>query len=39
MDIVGINSLLVTVLTIISFVIPMLKIYRIKPVKIIKTKE
>ena len=39
MDIVGINSLLVMVLTIISFVIPMLKIYRIKPVKIIKTKE
>ena len=39
MDIVGINSLLVVVLTIISFVIPMLKIYRIKPVKIIKTKE
>ena len=39
MDIVGINSLLVIVLTIISFVIPMLKIYGIKPVKIIKTKE
>ena len=39
MDIAGINSLLVMVLTIISFVIPMLKIYRIKPVKIIKTKE
>jgi ABC-type antimicrobial peptide transport system permease subunit len=38
-DIVGINSLLVIILTIISFVIPMLKIYRIKPVKIIKTKE
>lgn len=38
-DIVGINSLLVIILTIISFVIPMLKIYKIKPVKIIKTKE
>jgi ABC-type antimicrobial peptide transport system permease subunit len=33
------NSILVILLTVVSFVIPMLKIYRIKPVKIIKTKE
>ena len=39
MDIVGINSLLVIILTLISFVIPMLKIHNIKPVQIIKTKE
>ncbi len=39
LNIVCINSILVMILTVISFVIPMLKIYRIKPVKIIKTKE
>lgn len=39
MNIVGINSLLVLVMTIVSFVIPMIKIYSIKPVQIIKAKE
>ena len=39
MSIVGINSLLVLVMTIVSFVIPMLKTYSIKPVQIIKAKE
>ena len=39
MNIVYINSLLVVLLTIVSFIIPMLKIYKIKPVQIIKTKE
>ena len=39
LNIVFINSILVVILTIISFIIPMLKIYRIKPVQIIKTKE
>ena len=39
MSIVGINSLLVLVMTIVSFVIPMIKIYSIKPVQIIKAKE
>ena len=39
LNIVLINSILVVILTIISFIIPMLKIYRIKPVQIIKTKE
>lgn len=34
-----INSLLIVVLTVVSFVIPMLSIYNIKPVKIIKSKE
>ena len=33
------NSILIIILTIVSFVIPMIRIYRIKPVKIIKTKE
>ena len=39
MSIVYLNSLLVLALTLISFVIPMIKIYRIKPVQIIKAKE
>lgn len=39
MNIVYINSLLVIILSLISFVIPMLKIYKIKPVQIIKAKE
>lgn len=39
MDVVYINSLLIVILTVVSFIIPMLKIYRIKPVQIIKTKE
>ena len=38
-NIAGINSLLVIVLTLISFVMPMMKIYKIKPVQIIKAKE
>jgi ABC-type antimicrobial peptide transport system permease subunit len=38
-NVVGVNSLLVVILTIVSFIIPMLKIYNIKPVQIIKTKE
>ena len=38
-NVVGVNSLLVVILTIVSFIIPMLKIYSIKPVQIIKTKE
>jgi len=38
-NVVGVNSLLVILLTIVSFIIPMLKIYNIKPVQIIKTKE
>lgn len=39
LNIVFINSILVVILTVISFIIPMLKIYRIKPVQIIKAKE
>ena len=39
MSIVGVNSVLVIILCIISFIIPMVKIYNIKPVLIIKTKE
>ncbi len=38
-NVVGVNSLLVILLTIVSFIIPMLKIHNIKPVQIIKTKE
>ncbi|MBQ3001735.1 MAG: hypothetical protein IJD76_04610 [Bacilli bacterium] len=38
-NVVGVNSLLVILLTIVSFIISMLKIYNIKPVQIIKTKE
>ena len=38
-NVVGVNSLLVVILTIVSFIIPMLKIHNIKPVQIIKTKE
>lgn len=39
MNVVHINSLLIVILTLVSFVIPMLKIYSIKPVQIIKAKE
>lgn len=39
MSIACLNSLAVVLLTLISFVIPMINIYRIKPVKIIKAKE
>jgi hypothetical protein len=38
-EIVRDNSILVLVLTIISLVVPMIKIKNIKPVKIIKTKD
>jgi hypothetical protein len=33
------NSGLIVILSIISFIVPMIKICRIKPVQIIKTKE
>lgn len=39
MNVVHINSLLIVILSLVSFVIPMLKIYSIKPVQIIKAKE
>ena len=39
MDVVGFNVLLIIALSLISLVIPMIKIKNIKPVKIIKTKE
>lgn len=39
LSIVGVNSVLVIILGIISFIIPMFKIYNIKPVLIIKAKE
>ena len=39
LNVVGINTLLIVILSIVSLIIPMIKIKNIKPVKIIKTKE